>query len=75
MRELGQRRRAYAANRCADPPATRSSGELIGEHSARALIGAAVTGAIGLGGLVVLRVDAPLLFHGLTGTAHGEAVR
>jgi cytochrome bd ubiquinol oxidase subunit II len=43
--------------------------DLAEQFRARALIAAAVTGAVGLGGLLVLRVDAPLLFHGLTGAA------
>ncbi|RKT55730.1 cytochrome d ubiquinol oxidase subunit II [Saccharothrix australiensis] len=33
----------------------------------RALVTAAVTGAVGLAGIAVLRADAPLLFDGLTG--------
>lgn len=33
----------------------------------RALVTAAVTGAVGLGGIAVLRADAPVLFDGLTG--------
>jgi cytochrome bd ubiquinol oxidase subunit II len=35
----------------------------------RALVTAALTGAVGLGGFFVLRTDAPLLFAGLTGRA------
>jgi cytochrome bd-type quinol oxidase subunit 2 len=35
----------------------------------RALVTAALTGAVGLAGLFVLRADAPLLFDGLTGRA------
>jgi cytochrome d ubiquinol oxidase subunit II len=35
----------------------------------RALVAAAATGAVGLGGFFVLRTDAPLLFTGLTGRA------
>jgi cytochrome bd ubiquinol oxidase subunit II len=43
--------------------------DLADQFRARALVSAAVTGAVGLGGLVVLRADAPLLFDGLTGKA------
>jgi cytochrome bd-type quinol oxidase subunit 2 len=43
--------------------------DLADQFRARALIAAAVTGAVGLGGLLVLRADAPALFDGLTGTA------
>lgn len=43
--------------------------DLADQFRARALVAAAVTGAVGLGGLLVLRADAPLLFDGLTGKA------
>jgi cytochrome bd ubiquinol oxidase subunit II len=43
--------------------------DLADQFRARALVSAAVTGAVGLGGLVVLRADAPALFDGLTGQA------
>jgi cytochrome d ubiquinol oxidase subunit II len=43
--------------------------DLAEQFRARALIAAAVTGAVGLAGLLVLRADAPLLFDGLTGRA------
>jgi cytochrome bd ubiquinol oxidase subunit II len=43
--------------------------DLADQFRARALISAAVTGAVGLGGLLVLRADAPALFDGLTGRA------
>jgi cytochrome d ubiquinol oxidase subunit II len=53
---------------CAD---ARRAGQLdlAAEFRVRALGTAAVTGAAGLGGFFVLRVDAPLLFAGLTGRA------
>jgi cytochrome d ubiquinol oxidase subunit II len=41
--------------------------DLADQFRARALGTAAVTGAVGIGGLFVLRADAPLLFAGLTG--------
>jgi cytochrome bd-type quinol oxidase subunit 2 len=43
--------------------------DLAAEFRVRALGTAAVTGLVGLGGLFVLRADAPLLFAGLTGRA------
>ena len=43
--------------------------DLADQFRARALVAAAVTGAVGLGGLLVLRADAPALFDGLTGRA------
>jgi cytochrome bd ubiquinol oxidase subunit II len=43
--------------------------DLAEQFRARALIAAAVTGAVGLAGLLVLRADAPLLLDGLTGRA------
>ncbi|MCW2701721.1 MAG: cytochrome d ubiquinol oxidase subunit [Blastococcus sp.] len=43
--------------------------DLAEEFRARALGTAAVTGAVGIAGLFVLRADAPLLFDGLTGRA------
>jgi cytochrome d ubiquinol oxidase subunit II len=43
--------------------------DLADQFRARALGTAAVTGALGLAGIVVLRVDAPLLFDGLIGRA------
>ena len=53
---------------CAD--ARREGAEdLVRQFRARALGTAAVTGAVGLAGLFVLRADAPLLFDGLTGRA------
>lgn len=41
--------------------------DLADQFRARALGTAALTGAVGIGGILVLRADAPLLFAGLTG--------
>jgi cytochrome d ubiquinol oxidase subunit II len=41
--------------------------DLAGAFRLRALVTAAVTGAVGLAGIAVLHADAPLLFDGLTG--------
>jgi cytochrome d ubiquinol oxidase subunit II len=43
--------------------------ELADQFRARALGAAALTGAVGIAGLFVLRADAPVLFEGLTGRA------
>jgi len=43
--------------------------DLAAQFRLRALVTAALTGAVGLGGFFVLRLDAPLLFAGLTGPA------
>jgi cytochrome d ubiquinol oxidase subunit II len=43
--------------------------DLADQFRARALVTAALTGLVGIAGLFVLRVDAPLLFAGLTGRA------
>jgi cytochrome bd ubiquinol oxidase subunit II len=53
---------------CADARRHRHE-DLAERFRARALGTATVTGVVGLGGLVVLRADAPLLFAGLTGRA------
>lgn len=53
---------------CAD--ARREGEEELAEaFRVRALATAVLTGAVGLGGIAVLRADAPLLFEGLTGRA------
>jgi cytochrome d ubiquinol oxidase subunit II len=41
-------------------------GDLVRRFRARALVAGVVGGALAVGGLVVLRADAPRLFHGLT---------
>jgi len=53
---------------CADALRERKS-ELAEQFRTRALGTALVTGAVGLGGLFVLRADAPRLYAGLTGRA------
>ncbi|MCW2742112.1 MAG: cytochrome d ubiquinol oxidase subunit [Blastococcus sp.] len=53
---------------CADAR-REGAGDLADQFRARALATAALTGAVGVAGLFVLRADAPLLFDGLTGRA------
>jgi cytochrome d ubiquinol oxidase subunit II len=53
---------------CADAR-REGAAELADQFRIRALGTAAVTGAVGLAGLFVLRTDAPVLFEGLTGRA------
>ena len=50
-------------------PAAAASADLAEAFRRRALVAAAVTGAVALVGILVLRADAPRLFAGLTGRA------